>query len=74
MIQSESRGTEVFDIKQKFGAPCMEVEGAIRYLLNYINSSQELLICLSLKDQEEIEKEQLDEIKNVLIEIPYLKK
>ena len=70
----EARNTQVFDIKQRFGAPCIEVEGAIRYLLNFINTSQEILMCLSLKNQEEIEKEQLDEIKNVLLSVPCLVK
>lgn len=70
----ESRSTEIFDIKQKFGASSIEVEGAIRYLLNFINTSQEILFCLSLKNHEEIEKDLLDEIKNVLINIPCLAK
>lgn len=69
-----TQSTEVFDIKQRFGAPSIEVEGAIRYLLNFINTSQELLMCLSLKNQEEIEKDQLDEIKNVLMKVPCLAK
>lgn len=69
-----TRNVDIYDIQQKFGPPCIEVEGAIRYLLNHINSSHEILICLSLKNHEEIEKEQLDEIKDVLLTIPCLVK
>lgn len=69
-----SSNAEIFDIQQKFGGPSIEVEGAIRYLVSNINSSQEILICLSLKNHEEIEKEQLDEIKDVLLMVPCLVK
>lgn len=57
---------KIFDIQQKFGPPSIEVEGAIRYLINFINSPQEVLICLGFKDTESINKSILDEIKEVL--------
>lgn len=69
-----TRSTQVFDIQQKFGAPSMEIEGAIRYLLNFINTNGEILFCLSLKNPDDIEKEFLDKIKDVLTKVPVLSK
>jgi hypothetical protein len=69
-----TRSTQVYDIQQKFGAPSIEIEGAIRYLANFIDTTQDIVFCLSLKNPEEIEKVQLDEIKDVLLTIPVLSK
>lgn len=57
--------TKIYDLQQKFGPPCIEIEGAIRYLLNFI-TSQEVVICLSLKDPENLCKKVLDDIKTAL--------
>lgn len=64
------RSTKIFDIQQMFGAPSMEIEGAVRYLMNFIdNSPQEVLICLALKDPENLDKSTLDEVKEVLMSV-----
>lgn len=42
--------------------------------MNFIDSSQEILFSLSLKNPEEIEKDTIDKIKDVLIKIPVLTK
>lgn len=47
---------------------------AIRYLMNFIDCSQEVLFSLSLKNPEEIEKDTMDKIKDVLIQVPVLTK
>lgn len=63
--------TKIFDIQQKFGAPSMEMEGAIRYLMNFIgNNPQEIFICLALKHPENLNKTILDGVKDVLLKIP----
>lgn len=68
-----TRNTQIFDIQQKFGAPSIEIEGAIRYLMNFISQPMEIIICLGLKQPEEISREVLTEIKDVLItHVPYL--
>lgn len=65
------RSTKIFDIQQKFGAPSIETEGAVRYLMNYIgNSPQEIFICLALKDTENLNKIILDQVKDVLLTVP----
>ncbi|KAG5681439.1 hypothetical protein PVAND_010875 [Polypedilum vanderplanki] len=69
-----SRSTQIFDIQQKFGPQSIEIEGAVRYLMNFIDTSHEILISLSLKNPEEIEKEILDKIKDVLTKISVLMK
>lgn len=58
--------TKIFDIQQKFGAPSIELEGAIRYILNSIDHPHEILISLGIRDVEGINKKILDEIKDVL--------
>lgn len=69
------RTTKIFDIQQKFGAPSIETEGAVRYLMNFIGDSpQEILICLALKDPENLDKTILDEVKEVLISVPIFEK
>lgn len=65
------RGTKIFDIQQKFGAPSIEIEGALRYLMNFIGSSPlEIFVCFAMKDPENISKEALDEVKDVLLKVP----
>lgn len=65
------RSTKIFDIQQKFGAPSIETEGALRYLMNFIGSSPlEIFICFAMKDPEDFSKEALDEVKDVLIKVP----
>lgn len=66
-----SRGTKIFDIQQKFGAPSIETEGAVRYLMNFIgNNAQEVFICLAMKDPENLNKIILDQVKDVLLTVP----
>lgn len=66
-----TKTTKIFDIQQKFGVSSDEVEGALRYLMNFIgNNPQEVFICLALKNTENIRKEALDEMKEVLVKIP----
>jgi len=65
------RNTKVFDIQQKFGGPSIEIEGAVRYLMNFIgNNPEEILICLALKNPDGLSKTTLDEVKEVLLKIP----
>lgn len=66
-----TNATKIFDIQQRFGAPSIETEGALRYLMNFIATSPlEILICFALKDPENISKEVLDEVKDILLKIP----
>lgn len=63
--------TKIFDIQQKFGGASDEIEGAVRYLMNFIANTQlEVFICLGLKDPENINKAVLDEVKDVLLKLP----
>ena len=65
------RSTKIFDIQQKFGAPSIETEGAVRYLMNFVgNNPQEIFICLALKNPEDVSKTTLDEVKDVLLKVP----
>lgn len=65
------RSTKIFDIQQKFGAPSMETEGAVRYLMNFIGENpQEIFICLAMKDPENLDKTTLDEVKDILLQVP----
>ena len=69
------RNTKIFDIQQKFGAPSIETEGAVRYLMNFIGDNpQEIFICFAMKDPENISKEILDEVKDVLLTVPIFAK
>lgn len=69
------QGTKIFDIQQRFGASSIETEGALRYLMNFIGTSPlEILICLAMKDPEEISKEALDEVKEILMKLPIFAK
>lgn len=69
------RNTKIFDIQQKFGAPSDEIEGAVRYLVNFITTNpHEIFICLALKDPENLDKVILDEVKDVLLTAPMFAK
>jgi hypothetical protein len=69
------RSTKIFDIQQRFGAPSMEMEGAVRYLMNFVGENpQEIFICLALKDPENLDKNILDEVKDVLLTVPIFAK
>lgn len=57
---------KIFDIQQKFGAPSIELEGAIRYLLNSVDSPHEILISFGIRDVDGINKKILDDIKDAL--------
>jgi hypothetical protein len=57
--------TKIFELSQKFGPQSIEIEGGIRYLLNFI-TAQEVVICMSLKDPENLQKKDLDEIRQSL--------
>lgn len=68
------RSTKIYDIRQLFGGPSMEIEGAVRYLMNFVgNKPQEILICLALQDPENLNKSVLDEVKDVLMTVPLFK-
>jgi hypothetical protein len=69
-----SGSTQIFDIQQKFGSPCMEIEGAIRYLMNFVNTSNEILFCFALKNPEDVEKGFLDKVKDILSNVSFLAK
>lgn len=65
------RNSKIFDIQQKFGAPSIEIEGAVRYLMNFIgNNPQEIFICFAMKDAENLNKVTLDQVKDVLLTVP----
>ena len=65
------QGTKIYDIQQKFGTPSMEIEGAIRYLMNFLEDvQQEVFMCLAMKDSENLNKEILDGVKEVLQKVP----
>ncbi|XP_065084725.1 uncharacterized protein LOC135706963 [Ochlerotatus camptorhynchus] len=49
----------IYSIKHTFGAASDEAEAAIRYLMNFINKDDEIVITLGLK---EIDKASLDQI------------
>jgi hypothetical protein len=69
------RNTKIFDIQQKFGAPSDEIEGAVRYLVNFITTNpNDIFICLALKDPENLDKVILDEVKDVLLTAPMFAK
>lgn len=61
---------KVFEIQPKFGNVSDETEGAVRYLMNYLNVN-DLLICLTLK---KINKDILMELRDELGKINCLKK
>ncbi|KAL9703138.1 hypothetical protein quinque_006656 [Culex quinquefasciatus] len=50
-------GSRIYSIKHTFGAASDEVEAAIRYLMNFIDKNDEIVITLGLK---EINKPTLD--------------
>lgn len=69
------RSIKVFDIQQKFGAESDELEGAVRYLMNFIGETGlEILISFCLKDPENLDMTTLEEIKDVLLTIPIFQK
>lgn len=71
----QGRSATIYDIQQKFGAPSMETEGAVRYLMNFVgNNPLEILICLAMKDPENLDKTALDEVKEILLKAPIFAK
>ncbi|XP_019555380.2 uncharacterized protein LOC109424667 [Aedes albopictus] len=56
----------IYAIKHTFGAASDEAEAAIRYLMNFINKDDEIVITLGLK---EVDKGSLDQIGALLRKI-----
>ena len=70
-----NNAAKIYSIQQKFGAASMENEGAIRYLMNFIEQPhQEIIFSFGLKDSEELDRDILNEIRDVLVQIPMLSK
>lgn len=68
-----NNAAKIYSITQKLGAASIENEGAIRYLMNFISKPhQEIVFSLGLKNTEELDRETLNEIRDVLIKIPIL--
>ncbi|CRK98979.1 CLUMA_CG012201, isoform A [Clunio marinus] len=67
--------TKIFNIKHLFGPESIETEGAIRYLMNFIASErQEILVCFAVKNNDNLSKEFLDRVKDILLKIPIFMK
>ncbi|CAO1380666.1 unnamed protein product [Diamesa hyperborea] len=69
-----SNSTQIFDIQQKFGAPSIETEAGIRFLMNFISQTSEMVICLAVKNNKNLEREELIAIKDALLQIPLFAK
>ena len=69
-----SNNTQIFDIQQKFGAPSIETEAGIRFLMNFISHTSEIVICLAVKNNNNLERDELIAIKDALLQIPLFAK